>query len=159
MGAVTFPSPAVPALPGVSIEAPEAWTVEFSSPSVFAVVDTTAPEGVYRSNLVVSVSRDAHGVTLDDAGLAVDGYVRQHPTFVAVSDDRVERAGHTWLRRVYDVLGPSGAPDLRFMVYATVVDRGVCSDQVRLTGTARSVAADAVAKLTAAMDSATVEVA
>ncbi len=156
MGAVSYPSPAVPALPSVTLDAPESWSVEFSSPSIFSVVDTTGPEGAYRSNVVVSVTREATGMTLDDAARAIDGYVAQRPAFVAVSDDRVERAGSTWLRREYDVLGPSGAPDLRFVVLATIVENGVCSDQVRFTGTARSGTPGAVELLTAAIDSAKV---
>ncbi len=153
---VKYPSEQVPAPAQVMLVVPDDWQVRFSSPATFAVVDTTVAEGNFRPNVVVTVARDPAGVTLDDAATAIDTYVESRRGFVSVSEARVTRDGTTWLRREYEVLGPSGEPDLRYMVASAVVDRGGCVDTVRLTGTCSHTDPEAVNATVAVVDSATI---
>lgn len=129
---LTSPSEAFPAPPALALQYPDGW-YPLPEAGLALAVAKTVPEGQFRPNVVVAVTRLRSGATLDQAVVAataklagLDGYTevgREHTTVSGLPGFRIEVT-------FADGRGATMAQALRLVL----VDRGPVVDLVEMTG-------------------------
>ena len=136
---LTFPSADAPALPIVSFDVPDDWHVVSTTAAVLAA-GKVVPQGEFRPNVVVAISRYGAGYTLDTAIATVLDKVTSIEGVAVLGKDRPEVLGSAGFRIEFTY------PDARFgtlvqAVRLALIDNGPVLDLVQVTGTATAVQA------------------
>lgn len=133
MVTASFPSAEAPALPSISVELPEAWQQRTAPDMLLAVIEDRGPDA-FSPNVVIGVTRQPAGHTLQSAQRAADEYVQDLREVALLDRAEVDLGGRTWyvieFAHITDVAGTVAQ-----VVAVTVVDNGPVSDMVRVTGT------------------------
>ncbi|CAD6011394.1 hypothetical protein [Agreia sp. COWG] len=131
---LTFPSADAPALPIVSLDVPDDWHVLSTTAAVLAA-GKVVPQGEFRPNVVVEISRYGAGYTLDAAVASVLDKVTSIEGVAVLGRDRPEVLGQAGFRIEFSYPDPRIGTVLQ-AVRLALVDHGPVLDLVQVTGTA-----------------------
>ena len=134
--ALTFPSPAFPALPSVTIRPPRDWK---AIPVSGAVLAASAPEqeGTFTANVVVTIFRHAGELRLEDAGSILRGELASLPEFAEIGMATVGASARPTFVCEASFLHPEAGPLIQSH-RVWIVASGPFSDQVHAVATCSS---------------------
>ncbi|WP_378144729.1 LpqN/LpqT family lipoprotein [Cnuibacter sp. UC19_7] len=131
---ITFPGENTPAFPAVALDLPDDWREIVVAGTVLAGAKSV-PEGEFRPNVVVALSRFARGYTLDDAIRTVTEKVESIDGAVELGRDDHEVLGRPGFRIEFSYPDPR-VGTLMQGVRIAVIEHGAVADLVQITATA-----------------------
>jgi hypothetical protein len=131
---ITFPGENTPAVPAVALDLPDDWREIVVAGTVLAGAKTV-PDGEFRPNVVVAISRFARGYSLEDAIATVTEKVASIDGAVELGRDDYEVLGRPGFRIEFSYPDPR-VGTLMQGVRITVVEHGAVVDLVQITATA-----------------------
>ena len=132
MTALTFPSAQFPALPTISLDVPDDWQPIVVPGTILAVAAPEVP-GVFRPNLVVSVTRFAADYSLELAENAVVEKFASLEEAHQIGHDRTTLGDLEWAHIESTFLDPRVGTLVQAAHLAVVVHDGV-ADLIQITG-------------------------
>lgn len=129
---VSFPSSDAPSYPSLSVSVPDDWNVVVTATAVIAAV-APAENGVFASNLVVSLDRGPSPCSLSEASDGLQSILMRHPEAELVGSKAVEIGG----RAAFAIEVAFRDPDAGTIVQThrlVPVDAGVVTDLVHVVG-------------------------
>jgi hypothetical protein len=129
---IEFPGPDFPAYPKVTLTCPDDWAA-LPIPEVLVAASKQSPEGEFRPNVVVAVTRYSAGFQLGEAVAAVAAKLASLESHELVVDEEAEAAGYPAHRTEVTFSDPR-VGTLAQAVYLVAVQNGGYVDLLQVTG-------------------------